>query len=159
MPRRHALRLRHPVGDELVLLAVRIGGPPVLADRQGVDQCRVRRAGFLAVLAALAGAVWTAAGNPAWAQVPDAWAWPDTDFDKALVDLAEITSGGPPKDGIPPIDAPEFDDAGAAARWLDPREPVIVLTAGGETRAYPLQILIWHEIVNDTVGGVPVSVT
>ena len=122
-------------------------------------RCRPGRAVFLAVLAALAGAVWTAAGNSAWAQVPDAWAWPDTDFDKALVDLAEITSGGPPKDGIPPVDAPEFDDAGAAARWLDPREPVIVLTVGADTRAYPLQVLIWHEIVNDTVGGVPVSVT
>ena len=43
LARRHALRLRHPVGDELVLLAVRIGGPPVLADREGVDQRRVRR--------------------------------------------------------------------------------------------------------------------
>ena len=123
--------------------------------------CRRRsvRTVFLAALAALAGMVWTVAGNPARAQIPDAWAWPDTDFGKALVDLSEIASGGPPKDGIPPIDAPEFDDAGSAARWLDPREPVIVLTAGGETRAYPLQILIWHEIVNDTVGGVPVSVT
>ena len=124
-------------------------------------ECRRRsvRTVFLAALAALAGMVWTAAGNPARAQIPDAWAWPDTDFGKALVDLSEIASGGPPKDGIPPIDTPEFDDAGSAARWLDPREPVIVLTAGGETRAYPLQILIWHEIVNDTVGGVPVSVT
>ena len=117
------------------------------------------RAVLLPVLAALAGAVWAAAGGPARAQIPDAWAWPETNFDKALVDLAEITSGGPPRDGIPPIDAPEFDDAGAAARWLDPREPVIVLTAGGETRAYPLQVLMWHEIANDTVGGVPVSVT
>ena len=44
LARRHALRLRHPVGDEPVLLAVRIGGPPVLADREGVDQRRVRRA-------------------------------------------------------------------------------------------------------------------
>ena len=113
------------------------------------------RAAFLAVLAV---ATWAAAGSSARAQIPDAREWPDTDFGKALVDLSEIASGGPPKDGIPPIDAPEFDDAGAAARWLDPREPVIVLTVGGETRAYPLQILIWHEIVNDTVGGVPVSV-
>ena len=43
--------------------------------------------------------------------------------------------------------------------WLDPREPVIVVSAGEETRAYPLQILTWHEIVNDELGGVPLSVT
>ena len=114
---------------------------------------------FHAARAILAALAWSAAVGPAQAQIPDAWAWPNTNFDKALVELAEIMSGGPPKDGIPPIDAPEFDDAGAAARWLDPREPVIVLTVGADTRAYPLQVLIWHEIVNDTVGGVPVSVT
>jgi hypothetical protein len=75
-----------------------------------------------------------------------------------LVDLSEIVSGGPPPDGIPPIDDPRF----LAARdvdSLDPREPVIVLEIGDDTRAYPARILIWHEIVNDVVGGVPVAVT
>lgn len=85
--------------------------------------------------------------------------WPSTDFNNTLVDLDEITSGGPPKDGIPPIDKPEFDSGADADAWLDPREPVIVASVGDEARAYPLQVLTWHEIVNDTLGGVPLSVT
>ena len=86
-------------------------------------------------------------------------AWPDTDFSRALVDLDDIRSGGPPRDGIPPIDEPEFVSGDEADGWLDPKEPVIVVSAGGQTRAYPLQILTWHEIVNDELGGVPLSVT
>lgn len=93
------------------------------------------------------------------AQAPGSVEWPKTDFEKTLVDFDEIMSGGPPRDGIPSIDNPRFVTTREAAKWLDPREPVIVLNLGGEARAYPLQILTWHEIVNDTVGGVPVSVT
>jgi hypothetical protein len=85
--------------------------------------------------------------------------WPKTEFDKAVVPLEEITSGGPPRDGIPSIDQPKFVDRHKAEKWLDRDEPVIVLTLGGDARAYPLQILIWHEIVNDRVGGRPVSIT
>jgi hypothetical protein len=75
------------------------------------------------------------------------------------VDLREIISGGPPRDGIPPIDRPAFVGAEQAAAWLAPEEPVLVLAQEGDVRAYPLQILIWHEIVNDEVGGRPVVVT
>ncbi len=82
-----------------------------------------------------------------------------TDFRKHSVPLSEISSGGPPRDGIPPIDHPKFASIEDADGWLKPREPVIHLSVGGEVRAYPLQILIWHEIVNDTVGGIPVAVT
>ncbi len=82
-----------------------------------------------------------------------------TDFSKHSVPLEEISSGGPPRDGIPPIDAPKFESVERANSWLKPREPVIHLEVGGEARAYPLQILIWHEIVNDVVGDVPVAVT
>ena len=80
-----------------------------------------------------------------------------TDFGKHSVDLAEIMSGGPPKDGIPSIDDPRFVPVAEAE--LPGDEPVIGLTIEGEARAYPLRILIWHEIVNDVVGGVPVAVT
>jgi len=107
---------------------------------------------------ALLGALSLVSASAAHAQFSD-HEWPVTDFSKSLVDLGEIRSGGPPKDGIPPIDEPRFTTPADAARWLDPREPVVVVTAGGTTRAYPLQILTWHEIVNDTLGGVPVSVT
>jgi hypothetical protein len=85
--------------------------------------------------------------------------WPRTDFAKRTVELAEIESGGPPKDGIPAIDRPRFVPAAAAGKWLNAKEPVIALRLGGEARAYPLQILMFHEIVNDTVDGEPVAVT
>ena len=75
-----------------------------------------------------------------------------------LVDPGDIVSGGPPPDGIPPIDRPRFQ-AAHAVDWLADAEPVAVVELGGEAKAYPLQILVWHEIVNDTVGGVPVGVT
>ena len=75
-----------------------------------------------------------------------------------LVEFDEIRSGGPPPDGIPPIDEPRFLPA-AAVDFLADNEPVLALDLGGEARAYPVQILTWHEIVNDTVGGVPVSVS
>ncbi|MDQ3963322.1 MAG: DUF3179 domain-containing protein [Actinomycetota bacterium] len=75
-----------------------------------------------------------------------------------LVDPNDLISGGPPPDGIPPIDDPEFV-AISEADWLEEREPVIVVEIDGDARAYPLQIMTWHEIANDTVGGVPISVT
>ena len=75
-----------------------------------------------------------------------------------LVDPSEIRSGGPPPDGIPPIDDPKFVRANDVD-FLDPKEPVIWLEVDGDARAYAAQILIWHEIVNDVVGGVPVVVT
>ena len=82
-----------------------------------------------------------------------------TDMSKALVPLEEIISGGPPPDGIPPIDRPAFIRPAEAAAWLVAKEPVLALEIKGDARAYPLQILMWHEIVNDVVGGVPVTVT
>lgn len=85
--------------------------------------------------------------------------WPRTNFSKSSINLWEITSGGPPKDGIPPIDKPKFVTADRAAKWLGPGEPVMMFRHNGDVRAYPLQILIWHEIVNDTVGGLPVTAT
>ena len=85
--------------------------------------------------------------------------WPKTDFSRHSVDLREIQSGGPRKDGIPAIDRPGFESVRAARLWLKPREPVIALRVGDEARAYPLQILMFHEIVNDEIGGMPVAVT
>lgn len=82
-----------------------------------------------------------------------------TDFSRHTVPYSEILSGGPPKDGIPAIDDPKFTSVPEADTWLKPVEPVILLQINDEARAYPLQILIWHEIVNDFIGGVPVAVT
>jgi hypothetical protein len=85
--------------------------------------------------------------------------WPKTDFSKRTVELAEIESGGPPKDGIAAIDRPRFVAVSAARAWLKPKEPVIALRLGAKARAYPIQILMFHEIVNDSFEGVPVAVT
>jgi len=84
--------------------------------------------------------------------------WPDTDFSKHSVSFDEIMSGGPPKDGIPSIDDPRFVPVSEETK-IEPLEPVIGLVVNGEAKAYPLRILMWHEIVNDEIGGVPVSVT
>ena len=83
----------------------------------------------------------------------------ETDFSRHTVPFEEILSGGPPRDGIPPIDEPKFIDFDEADRYLGRLEPVISFEINGDVRAYPLQILTWHEIVNDVVGGVPVAVT
>lgn len=93
------------------------------------------------------------------ADAPIDKAWPRTDFSRKTVDLNEIISGGPPKDGIPAIDRPRFVPTAEADAWLDPREPVIVVALHGRARAYPLQILIYHEIVNDTFLEQPIAVT
>lgn len=91
--------------------------------------------------------------------------------ENATIPLDAILSGGPPPQGIPALgfrglqgvaDAspePRFVTQDEASAWLGEREPVILMRLGGEARLYPLQILTWHEIANDTLGGVPVAVT
>src|SRR5919109_2747920 len=82
-----------------------------------------------------------------------------TDFSRHTVPLDEIVPGGPPKDGIPAIDTPKFETVRSADRWLEKRDPVIVVEHSETIRAYPLQILIGHEIVNDRIGDLPLAVT
>ena len=116
------------------------------------------RGGALAAVLLFAGAevATTAEQTP-----PSSWTmeWPDTDFTASLVPFDEIISGGPPKDGIPAIDNPEFVPAVEAATSLHDAEPVLTLFYRDVVRAYPLRYLMWHEIVNDEIGGEPVSVT
>jgi hypothetical protein len=108
-------------------------------------------AGALLGLLLMAGAV---LADPAvWTR--QGWS---TDFTRHSVDYGEILSGGPPKDGIPSIDNPEFVPV-AQMDGLDDMEPVMGLEINGDARAYPLRVLMWHEIVNDTVGDRPVTVT
>ena len=82
-----------------------------------------------------------------------------TDFSKHSIPFSEIKSGGPPKDGIPSIDSPNFVTIEEADKWLKPVEPVVLLSINGHARAYPLQILMWHEITSDVIDSVPVVVT
>jgi len=86
--------------------------------------------------------------------------WPKTDFEKtSLSDWRDVRSGGPGKDGIPALNVPKFQSV-QNNNVLPPREGVIVVEMGtGPARAYPLRYLMWHEIVNDIVDGVPIAVT
>ncbi|PCI45802.1 MAG: hypothetical protein COB49_09585 [Alphaproteobacteria bacterium] len=96
------------------------------------------------------------AGN----DTPQNWKyeWPNTDFRKTTIVYKDIMEGGPPKDGIPAIDNPIFK-AVWEIKGMGKKEPVISLNIKGDVRAYPVRILMFHEIVNDTVGGVPVTIT
>ena len=115
---------------------------------------RIVRAASVALGVAMIFAAGQAAANPQiWKR-----AWPNTDFTIASVDLGEIMSGGPPRDGIPPIDQPEFVAVAEETELAD-TEPLISISINGDARGYPLRILMWHEIVNDEVGGMPVTVT
>jgi len=78
---------------------------------------------------------------------------------KHIVPLDQIVSGGPPPDGIPSIDNPKFLSIADANKFLKDSDLVLGITINGQTKAYPLLILVWHEIVNDKVGSVPVAVT
>lgn len=82
-----------------------------------------------------------------------------TNTQKSLIDLDELKRGGPPKDGIPSIDDPKFMSPDEASSWISDQEPVISFQYEGEARAYPLQIMIWHEIVNDEIAGDPLLIT
>jgi hypothetical protein len=85
--------------------------------------------------------------------------WPNTDFCQTSIDLESVLSGGPPPDGIPPIDNPDYESVADAAEWMIDESPVVAVTVNDETRAYPLAVLTWHEIVNTEIGGDPVTVT
>ena len=101
-------------------------------------------------------------GSSAMAQSgPSFWSheWPDTDFSQTSVDFIEILSGGPPKDGIPAVDDPQFVTV-SDVEGIGAREPVVTVEIeGARPRTYPIRYLTWHEIVNDRIDGVPVTVT
>ena len=113
----------------------------------------------IAILAAVGWWVINSTGFVSAQLLPSSVEWPNTDFDTAIVDMEEIMSGGPPKDGIPALDDPKFVSSGQANDWLDEQEPVIVVVVGEKARAYPIQILMFHEIVNDTLNHKPLSIT
>jgi hypothetical protein len=91
---------------------------------------------------------------PSWTRT-----WSNTDLSRRTVHLREIRSGGVPRDGIPPIDNPLYVSPEIGDVWYEPQEPVILIELNGDARAYPLQILTWHEIVNTEIGGQKIAVT
>jgi len=97
----------------------------------------------------------TGQANPAFWQLE----WPETDFSKHSVPFDEIFSGGVPRDGIPPIYDPNFASIEKVAKHYEGTEPVIEVSVDGKARAYPLGILMTHEIVNDELAGKKIAVT
>lgn len=91
---------------------------------------------------------------PSWTR-----SWSNTDFSRRTVNLEELISGGVPRDGIPPIDYPAYVDIHQGDTWYEPQEPVIQVSVDNVTRAYPLQVMTWHEIVNTEFGDTSVAVT
>ena len=90
----------------------------------------------------------------------DEWTgeFPKTDFSRTSINLIEVVEDGPRRDTIPPIFDPQFVPANGETK-VGPMEPVLSIIIDGDARAYPLRILLWHEIVNDVVGGVPILVS
>ena len=82
----------------------------------------------------------------------------ETNGQKHIIPLEKIRGGGPPKDGIPSIDNPVFANI-SDSNFMDDSDIVIGLEINGDVKAYPLFILVWHEIVNDMIGDTPVAVT
>lgn len=78
---------------------------------------------------------------------------------KYIVEPSKIISGGPPKDGIPSIDNPKFVSLTKADEWIEDNELVLALTYKETKRVYPLQIMVFHEIVNDKIDDEPILIT
>lgn len=125
----------------------------------------IRRRGqdgvFGCFVALLVAAVWLAT-VPAYAEPANFDLWksefPKTDFGRATVPLDEIRDDGNLRDTIQPISSPRFRHVSELTA-MGPLEPVLSLILNGDARAYPLRMLLWHEIVNDVVGGIPVLVS
>jgi hypothetical protein len=77
----------------------------------------------------------------------------------SLIDITEIMDGGPPMDGIPSIDDPIYVSVEEADKWIEDDELVLAMEYQNVVRVYPLQIMVWHEIVNDHINGDPILVT
>ena len=105
---------------------------------------------FLALLGSTA-----MAATPLWkaGSSSEGKAWSLADFTQ------NIQSGGPPKDGIPPIDRPKYVSAAEADKFLRSNDIVFGLAYQGVVKAYPQKILVWHEIVNDEIKGARIAMT
>ena len=79
-------------------------------------------------------------------------------IDNTIVPENDILSGGPPKDGIPALLEPKFIPA-QNVDYLNPNDHVMGVVIGNQARAYPIKILNWHEVINDTINGTPIVVT
>jgi hypothetical protein len=136
-----------------VSLRARAGGPR-LPRLSAVRDFRLAAVGLAAILALVAGSRLPAAAaeRPAPARIGD------FRLSDLLVPAEHVVSGGPGRDDIKSVDAPEFA-APSEARWVAANTPVLGLEVDGDARAYPVHVVERHQIVNDVVGGRPVVVT
>jgi len=124
----------------------------------------IRRASFvivpvLAIVAVLFGIPQLTTAQRSDCAPRFAASWTETDFCNSSIDFSEVFSGGVGRDGIPAVTDPGMESIEDAAQWLGDRAPVIAVEVDGDARAYPQAVLMWHEIANDEIGGVPVAVT
>lgn len=77
---------------------------------------------------------------------------------KSLIPQEEIIKGGPPRDGIPAILYPKFEE-GEKVRWLRENDIITGIDFNGTQKAYPFKILVWHEAVNDEIDEIPILVS
>ncbi len=134
-----------------------------------MERIRKRRIGAaftgFAILAAVAGLALGLGGSPADEEDPIVETVNGHEVRitpsgrRYVVDPDKLIGGGPAPDGIPSIDAPRYVSVEEAEAWIDDDEEVLALEVNGVVRAYPHQVLVWHEIVNDTIAGKPVAVT
>ena len=148
-------------------------GPTPGGARRGGARARARAAAALAVALAACGAAATSADVPARGPLRGAWPadwdeqrieqflaprFPLSDLSQRSVALAALRRGAA-RDAIAAILDPSVEALADADGWLAGTEPVVALEIGGEARAYPLQVLTWHELVNDTLSGASVLVS
>lgn len=125
----------------------------ITSEESELKGAKLSRRVFLGVLGAL-----VATKAPAWPRLSALAAtktksWSLEDF------TANIQPGGPPKDGIPPIDRPKYVSAANADKFLRGQDIVFGFDYRGVVKAYPQKILVWHEMVNEEVGGEKISIT
>lgn len=118
------------------------------------------RFGLALTVLALTGALVWYSFPGAFAQGIGAWQrdFPLTDFETRSIELSEIDDDGNVRDSIPPVVRPVYVDVDKIED-IGPLEPVLSIGINGDFRAYPLRILLWHEIVNEDIGGVPVLIS
>lgn len=80
------------------------------------------------------------------------------DFSRHAIPLDEIQAGGPPRDGIPALFSPKYVPA-TKVDYMRGGERVLGVFRNGVARAYPVRVLSWHELVNDTFGDEPLLVS
>jgi hypothetical protein len=131
----------------------------VLKTYLGTKEGRSRAGLAFVVFTIAVVSIWTAFPG-AFAQGVSKWEreFPKTDFETRIIELSEIGDDGNTRDSIPPVFDPKYVPV-ADITDIGPLEPVLSVGINGDFRAYPLRILLWHEIVNEEIGGVPVLIS